>query len=136
LKDQEAKKAEQDAKKAEKENEPSISGKLHVEVIQARNLLNMDPFNGKSDPYVEVKMNKNIKQIMKTKVIDNEPNPVWNFNDNFDVVLKESDVTGINVMFTVFDKDLDADDFLGYKEINVDALFKESGSWINEIYQL
>ena len=39
----------------------------------------------------------------------------------------------MRVMFTVYDYDVDANDFLGFVEVNVDALFKNPGSWVNSI---
>lgn len=38
---------------------------------------------GDSDPYVEFKISKGSKQILKSNTIDNDPNPVWNFSGEF-----------------------------------------------------
>jgi len=38
---------------------------------------------GNSDPYVEFKISKGSKQIIKSKTIDDDPNPAWNFSGEF-----------------------------------------------------
>lgn len=35
----------------------------------------------KSDPFTEVKVSKGDKKIIKTKVIDDNENPIWNHSD-------------------------------------------------------
>lgn len=50
-------------------------GKLTLTVIRANDLKNMELI-GKSDPYVAVHIRPLFK--VKTKVVDNNLNPVWN----------------------------------------------------------
>ncbi|KAH9583827.1 hypothetical protein MS3_00008110 [Schistosoma haematobium] len=51
---------------------------LHVNVKKANNLKNIE-ISGKSDPYVVVDFQG---QKQKTKVIDDDLNPIWNEVDN------------------------------------------------------
>jgi len=83
---------------------------------------------------VEVKLNKGSTGLVKTKVIDNEPNPVWKHQDSIDVKIKASEAHQVSALISVYDYDYTSNDFLGYLEINLSAILKESGSWINEIY--
>lgn len=85
---------------------------LQVIVVSARGLRNADwgPFNGKSDPYCicEIK-NKPLSKTV-TQVIDNNLNPVW----NYEITFADYDF-GDSLTFTVWDQDIGKrDDFLGF----------------------
>eukprot|EP00408_Alexandrium_pacificum_P013729 CAMPEP_0171236122 /NCGR_PEP_ID=MMETSP0790-20130122/42291_1 /TAXON_ID=2925 /ORGANISM="Alexandrium catenella, Strain OF101" /LENGTH=124 /DNA_ID=CAMNT_0011702439 /DNA_START=90 /DNA_END=461 /DNA_ORIENTATION=+ len=76
-----------------------------VHVVNGMDLPNMD-FLDKTDAYVKVSMGGT--EVLKTKVIDNNLNPVWNERASFKW-------DGINdLIFTVWDSDLlTADDWVG-----------------------
>jgi len=74
---------------------------LRITIESAGNLPNMDSgFAGKSDPYVIVKVPEKKEQTIKTPVINNDLNPVWNF---------VGDIAGYNggdpLEFEVWDSD-------------------------------
>eukprot|EP00091_Calanus_sinicus_P006496 TRINITY_DN17177_c0_g1_i1.p1 TRINITY_DN17177_c0_g1~~TRINITY_DN17177_c0_g1_i1.p1 ORF type:complete len:118 (+),score=29.59 TRINITY_DN17177_c0_g1_i1:347-700(+) len=56
-------------------------GKVHLELIKAKDLENADK-KGKSDPYAVLKYGN---QKMKTNTIRNTQNPQWDFEADFDV---------------------------------------------------
>ncbi|KAL0397816.1 UNVERIFIED_CONTAM: Synaptotagmin-5 [Sesamum calycinum] len=65
-------------------------GKLTVTVIRANDLKNMELI-GKSDPYVVVHIRPLFK--VKTKVIDNNLNPVW--NQTFDLIAEDKETQSL-----------------------------------------
>lgn len=56
-------------------------GKATVTIVKANELKNMELL-GKSDPYVSVHIRPLFK--VKTKVVDNNLNPIW--NETFDLI--------------------------------------------------
>lgn len=64
-----------------------LQGKLTVQVLKATNLKNLEMV-GKSDPYVRLYVRVLFKE--KTRVIDNNLNPVWNEQFEFDVEDQET----------------------------------------------
>lgn len=67
-------------------------GKLKVTVVKANDLKNMDMI-GKSDPYVVVYIRPLFK--VKTKVIDNNLNPVW--NQTFELIAEDRETQALTV---------------------------------------
>merc|ERR1711861_24782 len=76
---------------------------LKVSIMSARALRKAD-LTGKSDPYVVCRVDEAEK--MKTPVIDNNQNPVWNFGP-LPVVYQSK------LEFRVYDQDPAGDDLLG-----------------------
>uniref|UniRef100_A0A8C7ITK0 Extended synaptotagmin-like protein 1b n=1 Tax=Oncorhynchus kisutch TaxID=8019 RepID=A0A8C7ITK0_ONCKI len=89
----------------------NISGVLRIHVLEAQDLVAMDKLmgglkKGKSDPYVKI----NIGVVkFKSHVIKENLNPTW--NEMFETVLNPQ--AGQEVQVELYDKDMDADDFLG-----------------------
>jgi Ca2+-dependent lipid-binding protein len=103
---------------------PCIPGLLRVFVDEARGLLKADTFN-QSDPFVEVKVSLGDKNVLRSKTIDDNANPIWNFQGDFKLALQQ--YKDMKVMLTVYDYDVDANDFLGFVEVDIDSLFKNPG---------
>ncbi|CAN6485186.1 unnamed protein product [Victoria cruziana] len=78
-------------------------GKLQITVAKANDLKNMEMI-GKSDPYVVLHIRPLFK--VKTKVIDNNLNPVW--DETFELVVEDKETQ--TVIFEVFDKDVGVQD--------------------------
>jgi len=91
---------------------------LQVWIKSATQLANMDTgINNKSDPYVRVFLDE--KEIMKTKVIKNNLNPVWNERSGLKLSSKRN-----ALIFRVFDKDrFTRDDLIGEVSVNLDDLY-------------
>ncbi|KAL8541280.1 hypothetical protein ACS0TY_002503 [Phlomoides rotata] len=85
-------------------------GKVTVTILQANDLKNME-LVGKSDPYVVVHIRPLFK--VKTKVIDNNLNPVW--NETFELIAEDKETQSI--IFEVFDEDIGDDKRLGIAKL-------------------
>ncbi|KAK4418725.1 Synaptotagmin-5 [Sesamum alatum] len=85
-------------------------GKLTVTVIRANELKNMELI-GKSDPYVVVHIRPLFK--VKTKVIENNLNPVW--NQTFDLIAEDKETQSL--ILEVFDQDIGQDKRLGIAKL-------------------
>ncbi|GAM28853.1 hypothetical protein SAMD00019534_120290, partial [Acytostelium subglobosum LB1] len=92
---------------------------LNIRVISAKNLVAAD-INGKSDPYVNIKVPSSTK-VHKTKVIQKNLNPTW--NESFQVEISNSQYD--TVVIEVYDKDaVGSDDLIGYVPIDPSLLPK------------
>uniref|UniRef100_A0A8C8J099 Extended synaptotagmin-like protein 1b n=1 Tax=Oncorhynchus tshawytscha TaxID=74940 RepID=A0A8C8J099_ONCTS len=100
----------------------NISGVLRIHVLEAQDLVAMDKLmgglkKGKSDPYVKI----NIGVVkFKSRVIKENLNPTW--NEMFETVLNPQ--AGQEVQVELYDKDMDADDFLGRCAIGYISVFQ------------
>ncbi|KPA73835.1 putative c2 domain protein [Leptomonas pyrrhocoris] len=94
-------------------------GRLEIRVCAARNIANLQKV-GKPDPYVKVKMGDNKKTQMKykTRVIENNLNPVWNELFKFQV----ADYDSTQVLFEVWNDNVLVDDLLGSYSLSIDGL--------------
>ncbi|XP_028801178.1 synaptotagmin-5 [Neltuma alba] len=81
-------------------------GNLTVNVVKANDLKNMEMI-GKSDPYVVLHIRPLFK--VKTKVIDNNLNPVW--DQAFNLIVEDKETQSL--FLEVFDKDIGQDKRLG-----------------------
>uniref|UniRef100_A0A3B3WIR7 Extended synaptotagmin-like protein 1a n=1 Tax=Poecilia mexicana TaxID=48701 RepID=A0A3B3WIR7_9TELE len=90
-----------------------LRGVLRIHLVEAQNLIAKDNFmggmvKGKSDPYVKIRV---AGITFRSHTIKENLNPVW--NELYEVILTQ--LPGQEVQFELFDKDLDQDDFLGFK---------------------
>ncbi|KAJ7541462.1 hypothetical protein O6H91_10G060900 [Diphasiastrum complanatum] len=93
-------------------------GTLMVKLVQAKNLLNMDTF-GKSDPYAIIFVRPIPKQMRKSRTINNELNPIWNEQFQFEV----EDLATQKLTIRIFDEDsLHTDDLLGCAQVPLNKL--------------
>ena len=94
-------------------------GRLEIRVCGARNIANLQKV-GKPDPYVKVKMGdrKKTKIRYKTRVIENNLNPVWNELFKFQV----ADYDSTQVVFEVWNDNIMVDDLLGSYSLSIDGL--------------
>uniref|UniRef100_A0A3Q1F5G1 Extended synaptotagmin-like protein 1a n=1 Tax=Acanthochromis polyacanthus TaxID=80966 RepID=A0A3Q1F5G1_9TELE len=91
----------------------ATEGVLRIHLVEAQNLIAKDNFmggmvKGKSDPYVKIRV---AGITFRSHTIKENLNPVW--NELYEVILTQ--LPGQEIQFELFDKDIDQDDFLGFK---------------------
>ncbi|XP_030929753.1 synaptotagmin-4 [Quercus lobata] len=94
-------------------------GKIALTIVKANDLKNMEMI-GKSDPYVVVHIRPLFK--VKTKVVDNNLNPVW--NQTFDLIVEDKETQSL--ILEVFDEDIGQDKRLGIAKLTLNDLEAES----------
>ncbi|KAG2723318.1 hypothetical protein I3843_02G142800 [Carya illinoinensis] len=94
-------------------------GKLTVMIVKANDLKNMEMI-GKSDPYVIVYIRPLFK--VKTNVVDNNLNPVW--NQTFELIAEDKETQFL--VFEVCDEDIGQDKRLGIVKLPLIELEAES----------
>ncbi|XP_028088147.1 synaptotagmin-4-like isoform X1 [Camellia sinensis] len=87
-------------------------GKLTVTVVKANDLKNTEMI-GKSNPYVVVYIRPLFK--VKTKVIDNDLNPIW--NQTFELIAEDKETQSL--ILEVFDEDVGQDKRLGIAKLKL-----------------
>ncbi|KAM4613572.1 extended synaptotagmin-1 [Polymixia lowei] len=96
-------------------------GMLRIHLLEAQSLIAKDNLmggmvKGKSDPYVKI----NIEGLtFKSHVIKENLNPTW--NEMYEAVVSEA---GQEIQFEAYDKDLDADDFLGRFSVRLNDVIR------------
>jgi len=87
-----------------KDKPPTFPGALNLNIIGCRALQSskLDI----ADPFAEIKISKGDNKIVKTKVIDNNPNPIWSHSDAFELDLSEKDWETLKLYIKVFDYNL------------------------------
>ncbi|MBA0825771.1 hypothetical protein Goarm_010689, partial [Gossypium armourianum] len=99
-------------------------GKLTVTVVKANDLKNLEMI-GKSDPYVVVHIRPLFK--IKTKVIENNLNPIW--NETFELIAEDRETQELTV--EVFDQDIGQDKRLGIAKFRLTELEPETPKEVN-----
>ncbi|XP_057511397.1 calcium-dependent lipid-binding protein-like [Actinidia eriantha] len=94
-------------------------GKLTVTVVKANNLKNMEMI-GKSDPYVVVHIRPLFK--VKSKVVENNLNPVW--DQTFELIAEDKETQSL--ILEVFDEDIGQDKRLGIVKLPLIELEAET----------
>jgi Ca2+-dependent lipid-binding protein len=90
---------------------PLPKGCVYLTLHKARDLQKKGLF-GKADPYVSVNLGD---QVFKTKTINNNHNPEWNYNVTLDISEESPD----QVILQVFDEDIGKDDELGITYVDL-----------------
>ncbi|KAK6142871.1 hypothetical protein DH2020_023219 [Rehmannia glutinosa] len=98
-------------------------GKLTVTVMRANDLKNKELI-GKSDPYVAMHIRPLFK--VKTKVVDNNLNPVW--NETFELIAEDKETQSL--IFEVLDEDIGDDKRLGIAKLPLIELEAETSKEI------
>ncbi|XP_049320266.1 protein unc-13 homolog D [Astyanax mexicanus] len=101
-------------------------GKLHVEVLNAVNLIPLDS-NGSSDPFVQLSLEpKHVfpqAEPRTTKIINRDLNPLFEESFEFAVTLEQCQSPGACLVVTVLDHDtLRTDDFEGEAFLSLKAV--------------
>lgn len=93
-------------------------GKLEVKLVQAKGLTNKD-FIGKSDPFAELYVRPVRDKIKKSKIINNDLNPVW--NEHFQFIV-EDPLTQHLVIKIYDDEGLQASELIGCAHVKLNEL--------------
>ncbi|CAH9083971.1 unnamed protein product [Cuscuta epithymum] len=93
-------------------------GKLEVKLVQAKGLTNKDLI-GKSDPFAELYVRPVRDKIKKSKIINNDLNPVWNEHYQFVV---EDPLTQHLVVKIYDDEGFQASELLGCAHVRLNEL--------------
>uniref|UniRef100_A0A670ICU3 Extended synaptotagmin 3 n=1 Tax=Podarcis muralis TaxID=64176 RepID=A0A670ICU3_PODMU len=97
---------------------PIPYGVIRVYLQEAENLVQMDNFLGKSDPYALLR----VGQVQfRSKTVHRNLNPIW--NEMFEFVVHE--IPGQDLEVDLYDEDPDKDDFLGSLLINLADVMKD-----------
>ncbi|KDP28724.1 hypothetical protein JCGZ_14495 [Jatropha curcas] len=94
-------------------------GKLTVTVVKASDLKNMEMI-GKSDPYVVLHIRPMFK--VKTNVVENNLNPVW--DHTFELIAEDKETQSLTL--EVFDQDIGQDKRLGIVKLPLNELEEET----------
>ena len=113
-----------------------VLGAVHVNIVSCTQLYNTD-LVGKTDPFVQTYLTTDIAKKMKTAVINDNLNPVFNFNGSLFIDLLRCQVKTCSIRFDVMDDDGIGSDFVGCAEIDlIDILEQNPESQMTGDYPL
>ncbi|EAY10953.1 C2 domain containing protein, partial [Trichomonas vaginalis G3] len=104
-----------------KEEEPEVKAFVDCKVISATKLVAMDS-NGKSDPYVVLKYNKD-GEPQKTEICKKTLNPEWNQDFTFTVVQKKTDILYVECWDW---DDHNSHDLIGVGEVKIEEFMYDT----------
>ena len=132
-------------KKAIVLQEKIITGILRITIISCKNLPNFDMI-GASDPYclislvgtngelinpdpimMTTEIQAGDKLQRKTHVIQDNSNPIWNYECEMKLSFKEKDYDSFRMMTEVFDSDIAGDELIGSSKIDMRKIWKKPG---------
>lgn len=120
----------------EKPKEPTIKGELFMKIVGAKGLKSED-IGGKSDPYCTVSLSQGKgNRVIKTKIIENDLNPLWNHEDLLKLDYPLSEYKIMKMTGEVYDNDYNGDDFLGKLIVDIGFIFENPGQWFNKSFSL
>ncbi|KAH1107754.1 hypothetical protein J1N35_011522 [Gossypium stocksii] len=109
-------------------------GMLEVKLIQARDLTNKDII-GKSDPYAVLFVRPLPDRTKKSKIINNDLNPIW--NEHYEFIIE--DATTQHLVVRIYDDEgVQASEFIGCAKVLLSELEpgKVKDVWLNLVKDL
>ncbi|XP_052491178.1 synaptotagmin-5-like [Gossypium raimondii] len=109
-------------------------GMLEVKLIQARDLTNKDII-GKSDPYAVLFVRPLPDRTKKSKIINNDLNPIW--NEHYEFIIE--DATTQHLVVRIYDDEgVQASEFIGCAQVLLSELEpgKVKDVWLNLVKDL
>ncbi|PPD99007.1 hypothetical protein GOBAR_DD03971 [Gossypium barbadense] len=109
-------------------------GMLEVKLIQARDLTNKDII-GKSDPYAVLFVRPLPGRTKKSKIINNDLNPIW--NEHYEFIIE--DATTQHLVVRIYDDEgVQASEFIGCAQVLLSELEpgKVKDVWLNLVKDL
>jgi len=91
---------------------------------------------GKTDPYVVSYLTSNPSQKIKTNVIKDNLDPVWDFSSSISVDLLREDVKDDILIFELFDEDVGRSEHIGNVEIQFLDLIEKPNEEIENDYEV
>ena len=76
-------------------------------------------FIGKSDPFCKFIVEKATPQLIETKVIDDNNDPVWNHEDKLKIAVQEKEIQSLIGKLDVIDSDYGKTNLIGSAEIEI-----------------
>ncbi|KRX05859.1 C2 domain [Pseudocohnilembus persalinus] len=112
-----------------------ILGNLEIKIISALDVKNAD-WGGKSDPLIEAYLSHLTKNKIITPAIQNNLNPVWNYEGRFFIDLFRCQVKDKEIIFDLYDEDTVSNELIGQTSIDLIDCLEKPGLLIEQDYVL